>query len=84
MQFSANVEKLKPSATIAVSTLAKKLAAEGRDIINLSAGEPDFDTPAFIAEAGTAAIREGRTRYTPTAGIPGLSLIHISEPTRPY
>lgn len=72
MQFSANVEKLKPSATIAVSTLAKKLAAEGRDIINLSAGEPDFDTPAFIAEAGTAAIREGRTRYTPTAGIPGL------------
>ncbi|HAY77402.1 MAG TPA: aspartate aminotransferase, partial [Gemmatimonadetes bacterium] len=72
MRFSANVEKLKPSATIAVSTLAKKLAADGRDIINLSAGEPDFDTPAFIADAGKAAISEGRTRYTPTAGIPEL------------
>ena len=72
MRFSANVEKLNPSATIAVSTLAKKLAADGRDIINLSAGEPDFDTPAFIAEAGKAAISEGRTRYTPTAGIPEL------------
>jgi len=72
MQFSANVEKLKPSATIAVSTLAKKLAAEGRDIINLSAGEPDFDTPAFISEAAIAGIQGGRTRYTPPAGIPEL------------
>lgn len=72
MQFSANVEKLKPSATIAVSTLAKKLAAEGRDIINLSAGEPDFDTPAFISEAAIDGIRHGRTRYTPPAGIPAL------------
>ncbi len=52
MQFSANVERLKPSATIAVSTLAKRLAAEGRDILNLAAGEPDFDTPEFISEAG--------------------------------
>ena len=72
MQFSANVEKLKPSATIAVSTLAKKLAAEGRDIINLSAGEPDFKTPVFISDAAVAAIHEGRTRYTPPAGIPEL------------
>ena len=72
MHFSANVEKLKPSATIAVSTLAKKLAAEGRDIINLSAGEPDFDTPAFISEAAIAGIRDGTTRYTPPAGIPEL------------
>ena len=72
MQFSANVEKLKPSATIAVSTLAKKLAAEGRDIINLSAGEPDFDTPAFISDAAIQGIRDGRTRYTPPAGIPEL------------
>ena len=72
MQFSSNVEKLKPSATIAVSTLAKKLAAEGRDIINLSAGEPDFDTPAFISEAAIDGIRAGKTRYTPPAGIPDL------------
>ena len=72
MQFSVNVEKLKPSATIAVSTLAKKLASEGRDIINLSAGEPDFDTPAFISDAAINGIRNGRTRYTPPAGIPEL------------
>lgn len=72
MRFSANVEQLKPSATIAVSTLAKKLAAEGRDIINLSAGEPDFDTPEFISDSAIAGIRAGRTRYTPPAGIPEL------------
>ena len=72
MQLSSNVEKLKPSATIAVSTLAKKLAAEGRDIINLSAGEPDFDTPAFISEAAIEGIRAGKTKYTPPAGTPDL------------
>jgi aspartate aminotransferase len=72
MQFSKNVEQLKPSATIAVSTLAKTLAAEGRDIINLSAGEPDFDTPAFISDAAVAGIRSGRTRYTAPAGLPEL------------
>ena len=72
MQFSSNVEKLKPSATIAVSTLAKKLASEGRNIINLSAGEPDFDTPAFISDAAIEGIRAGETRYTPPAGIPDL------------
>ncbi|MDH3269736.1 MAG: pyridoxal phosphate-dependent aminotransferase [Gemmatimonadota bacterium] len=72
MRFSANIEKLQPSATIAVSTLAKKLAAEGRDILNLSAGEPDFDTPVFIADAAVEGIQAGRTRYTPPAGIPEL------------
>ncbi|MEC9355906.1 MAG: aspartate transaminase, partial [Gemmatimonadota bacterium] len=51
MSFSANIERLKPSATIAVSTLAGSLIAEGRDIFNLGAGEPDFDTPLFIADA---------------------------------
>ena len=72
MAYSKNIEKLKPSATIAVSTLAKKLAAEGRDIINLSAGEPDFDTPEFISSVAIDGIRGGRTRYTPPAGIPEL------------
>ena len=72
MQFSANVEKLKPSATIAVSTLAKKLASEGRDILNLAGGEPDFDTPEFISQAAIDGIRAGRTRYTPPAGLPEL------------
>ena len=72
MRLSANVRELKPSATIAVSTLAKRLAAEGRDIINLSAGEPDFDTPGFISEEAIRGIRNGRTRYTPPAGLPEL------------
>lgn len=72
MRYSANIEKLQPSATIAVSTLAKRLADEGRDILNLSAGEPDFDTPVFIADAAVHGIRSGQTRYTPPAGIPAL------------
>ena len=70
MTYSENISALKPSATMAVSSLAKRLAAEGRDIINLSAGEPDFDTPDWIAEAGIRAIREGHTRYTPASGLP--------------
>ncbi len=72
MTYSENIARLQPSATIAVSTLAKKLRAEGRDIVNLSAGEPDFRTPDGIAEAGIAGIRQGRTRYTPSAGLPEL------------
>ena len=72
MSFSANIEKLKPSATIEVSTLAKSLVAEGRDIVNLGAGEPDFDTPLFIADAAVNGVRSGQTRYTPPAGLPEL------------
>lgn len=72
MRYSANIQRLQPSATIAVSTLAKRLADEGRDILNLSAGEPDFDTPVFIADAAVAGIRGGQTRYTPPPGIPQL------------
>jgi len=82
MQFSTNVEKLKPSATIAVSTLAKRLAAEGRDIVNLSAGEPDFDTPDFISRAAIEGIRSGWTRYTAPAGLPELRkaiVAHLSS-----
>ncbi|HZD05236.1 MAG TPA: pyridoxal phosphate-dependent aminotransferase [Longimicrobiales bacterium] len=72
MAFSPNVEQLQPSATIAVSTLAKRLVAEGRDVIDLSAGEPDFDTPAWISQAAVDGIRAGKTRYTPAPGIPEL------------
>ncbi len=72
MKYSENISRLQPSATMAVSSLAKKLAAEGRDIINLSAGEPDFDTPSFIVDAAIAGIRSGKTRYTPASGLPEL------------
>jgi aspartate aminotransferase len=61
--------RVKPSPTLAVTSLANKLKAEGKDIIGLGAGEPDFDTPAHIAEAGIAAIRSGFTRYTNVDGI---------------
>ena len=70
--FSANVSRLSPSATISVSSFAKELKARGRDIINLSAGEPDFATPEFIARAGVAAIEAGDTKYTPVPGLPAL------------
>ncbi len=72
MRYSANIEQLRPSATIAMSTLAKRLTEEGRDIINLSAGEPDFDTPVFVADAAVAGIRGGQTKYTPPPGLTPL------------
>lgn len=66
---SANVALLKESATIAVSSRAKALRAAGRDIVDLGAGEPDFDTPEFIRRAAQRAIDAGATRYTATEGI---------------
>jgi aspartate aminotransferase len=72
MNYSPNISRLQPSATIAVSTLAKRLRAEGHDIIDLSAGEPDFGTPDWISDGAIEGIRSGSTRYTPVAGIPEL------------
>ncbi len=73
MGFIADsLNRIQPSATIAISTKAMELKATGRDIIGLSAGEPDFDTPDNIKEAAIKAIRDGRTKYTPVDGIPEL------------
>ncbi len=69
LAISRRAQRVKPSPTLAVTALAAKLKAEGKDIISLSAGEPDFDTPAPIAEAGIDAIRKGFTRYTNVEGI---------------
>lgn len=69
---SSRVQRIKPSPTLALTTLVNRLRAEGRDIIGLGVGEPDFDTPAHIAEAGIAAIRGGHTRYTNVDGTPEL------------
>jgi aspartate aminotransferase len=66
---SANIAELRESATIAVSQRAKALKAQGREIIDLGAGEPDFDTPAPIREAAKRALDEGATRYTAVEGI---------------
>ncbi|MDE2348632.1 MAG: pyridoxal phosphate-dependent aminotransferase [Gammaproteobacteria bacterium] len=68
VSLSKRVQKVKPSPTLAVTARAAKLKAEGKDIIGLGAGEPDFDTPAFIADAGVDAIRKGLTRYTAVDG----------------
>ena len=69
---SAALRRIAPSATIAISAKARALKAAGRDIIALSAGEPDFDTPDNIKEAGIAAIRGGKTKYTDPDGMPEL------------
>lgn len=67
-----SLSRIKPSPTIAVTDLARQLRAEGRDIIGLGAGEPDFDTPDHIKEAAIAAIRRGETKYTNVDGTPEL------------
>ena len=70
--LSDAIGRIKPSPTIAISDLAKKLKAEGRDIIALSAGEPDFDTPDNIKQAAIRAIERGETKYTAVDGMPEL------------
>jgi len=70
--ISASLSRVKPSPTMAISSKAKELAAAGHDIIALSAGEPDFDTPENIRNAAKAAIDAGKTRYTAPDGIPEL------------
>jgi aspartate aminotransferase len=71
-QQSTTLARVKPSATNAAAAKARALKAEGRNIISLDAGEPDFDTPENIREAGIRAIREGKTRYTDVDGTPEL------------
>jgi aspartate aminotransferase len=71
-QFSENVAALQPSATLAVSAKVRQMIAEGKDVLDLCVGEPDFPTPDFASEGGIQAIRNGKTRYTPAAGVPEL------------
>jgi aspartate aminotransferase len=68
LPVSKRVQRVKPSPTVALTGRVAQLKAEGKDIIGLGAGEPDFDTPAHISEAGIDAIRKGYTRYTPVEG----------------
>jgi aspartate aminotransferase len=72
LPISRRVQRVKPSPTLAVTARAARLKAQGKDVIGLGAGEPDFDTPAHIAEAGVEAIRAGFTRYTNVEGIDEL------------
>jgi aspartate aminotransferase len=72
IRLSARIQKIKPSATLTIAAKAAELRAEGRDIISLSVGEPDFDTPKIACDAAIEAIRQGFTRYTAVPGIPEL------------
>ncbi|MCP4406680.1 MAG: pyridoxal phosphate-dependent aminotransferase [Gammaproteobacteria bacterium] len=72
IKLSSRVQRVKPSPTLAVSALAAQLRAEGRDIIGLGTGEPDFDTPDHIKQAAIEAIQSGKTKYTAVDGIPSL------------
>ncbi|MFW5919558.1 MAG: aminotransferase class I/II-fold pyridoxal phosphate-dependent enzyme, partial [Halanaeroarchaeum sp.] len=72
MNYAARVERVEPSATLAVSNLAKELEADGEDVVDLSVGEPDFDTPEHIKNAATDALAAGETGYAPSNGIPSL------------
>jgi aspartate aminotransferase len=70
---------IKPSPTLAVSAKAAKLKAEGKDVISMGAGEPDFDTPQFIKDAAIAAMNKGFTKYTPAGGTPSLKKAIIGK-----
>ncbi len=72
MKLAARVGRIAPSPTLAMAATAKAMAAQGLDVIDFSAGEPDFDTPDPVKAAAEAAIREGFTKYTPSSGIDEL------------
>lgn len=76
---SSRLDLIKPSATIMVTMKAMELKAQGKDIVSLGAGEPDFDTPSHIRAAGIAAINEGKTRYTAVDGTPELKVAIIDK-----
>lgn len=69
MRLADRAKNISPSPTLAIDARAKKMIAAGEKVINFGAGEPDFDTPEHIKEAAMAAIRMGKTRYTPVGGI---------------
>lgn len=79
IQLAERIGRIKPSPTLAMSALAAQLKAQGRDIISLSVGEPDFDTPKHIQEAGVEAIHTGKTRYTAVDGTPELKQAIIDK-----
>lgn len=72
MKISKRAKNIAASLTLAISAKAKQMKKEGIDVVSFGAGEPDFDTPEFIKEAGIKAIKDGFTKYTPTSGTPEL------------
>jgi len=78
-RISSKIDQIKPSATIMVGMKAMNLKAQGKDIVSLGFGEPDFDTPEHIRDAAIAAIRAGKTRYTQVDGTPELKAAIIRK-----
>jgi len=76
---SARIQRVQPSATLAVTALANQLKAQGRDVIGLAAGEPDFDTPEHIKQAAIIAIQNGKTKYTAVDGTVELKQAIINK-----
>lgn len=68
MKFARRVDQIQPSQTLAITALVDSLRREGKDVVDLGAGEPDFDTPRVAREAGITAIEDGFTKYTPASG----------------
>jgi aspartate aminotransferase len=79
IRLSGRVNRIKPSPTLAVTNRARELKAQGKDVIGLGAGEPDFDTPEHVKEAAIRAIREGFTKYTAVDGTPSLKQAVIAK-----
>lgn len=77
--LSKRITAIKPSATLAITAKANELKAQGIDIISMASGEPDFDTPPHIAQAGIEAINTGKTRYTAVDGTPSLKQAIIAK-----
>ena len=79
MSISRRARNLVPSATLAISATARRMKSEGIDVLSFGAGEPDFDTPEHIKEAGIQAIHDGFTKYTATGGIDELKDAVVSK-----
>lgn len=77
--LTTRITNIKPSATLAITAKANELKAQGIDIISMASGEPDFDTPEHIKQAGIAAINTGKTRYTAVDGMPSLKQAVINK-----
>ena len=70
--LAKRVSRIQPSVTLAITARANQIRADGGDILNLAAGEPDFDTPEHIKAAAVQAMQEGKTKYTPVPGTVSL------------
>ena len=84
MNFTARLNRIKESLTIGMAKKARELKAEGKDVISLSLGEPDFDTPQQVKDAAIRAIDAGKTKYTPVGGIPELKSAICNKFHRDY